>query len=239
MVYMTYQMSRIDVKKIIKNLSSLEELVLSQYNKMDEDLAKLVRDRLPNLRRFFYTVDERNYMQKIEENLEFLIDFKMTSTSFEVIEILSDIPSLQTIEIINVNNKIAGRIPNVLKKMKNLKEVCIKNTNNSQSNSTDIVAFLASSNVMLEVFCAHSTFLVISDTTFKEESLVKIVEKNKNLHTLIINECLQLRNETMAVLSKNCPNLKQLSLMLIDSINGREICAFTQLKTLVLRNLFN
>jgi hypothetical protein len=29
MVYMTYQMSRIDVKKIIKNLSSLEELVLS------------------------------------------------------------------------------------------------------------------------------------------------------------------------------------------------------------------
>jgi hypothetical protein len=44
--------------------------------------------------------------------------------------------------------------------MKNLKEVCIKNTNNSQSNSTDIVAFLASSNVMLEVFCAHSTFLV-------------------------------------------------------------------------------
>jgi hypothetical protein len=61
---------------------------------MDEDLAKLVRDRLPNLRRFFYTVDERNYMQKIEENLEFFIDFKMTSTSLEVIEILSDIPSL-------------------------------------------------------------------------------------------------------------------------------------------------
>jgi hypothetical protein len=121
--------------------------------------------------------------------------------------------------------------------MKNLKEVCIKNTNNSQSNSTDIVAFLASSNVMLEVFCAHSTFLVILDTTFKEESLVKIIEKNKKLHTLIINECLQLRNETMSVLSKNCPNLKQLSLMLIDSINGREICAFTQLKTLVLRNL--
>jgi hypothetical protein len=65
MVYMTYQMRRCDVKKIITNLSSLEELVLSEYNKMDEDLAKLVRDRLPNLRRFFYTVDERNYMQKI------------------------------------------------------------------------------------------------------------------------------------------------------------------------------
>jgi hypothetical protein len=33
-------------------------------------------------------------MQKIEENLEFFIDFKMTSTSLEVIEILSDIPLL-------------------------------------------------------------------------------------------------------------------------------------------------
>ena len=61
---------------------------------MDEDLAKLVRDRLPNLRRFFYTIDERNYMQKIEENLEFFIDFKMSSTSLEVIDILADIQSL-------------------------------------------------------------------------------------------------------------------------------------------------
>jgi hypothetical protein len=61
---------------------------------MDEDLAKLVREKLPNLRRFFYTIDERNYMQKIEENLEFFIDFKMNSTSLEVINILADIPSL-------------------------------------------------------------------------------------------------------------------------------------------------
>ncbi len=82
MVYMTYSLSRINVKKIIKNLPLLEELVLSEYNKMDEDLAKLIKDRLPNLRRFFYTIDERNYMQKIEENLEFFIDFKMTSTPF-------------------------------------------------------------------------------------------------------------------------------------------------------------
>lgn len=88
---------------------------------MDGSLAKIIKESLPKLKRFFYTVDYKNYMQKMEENLEFFIDFNTPSTSFEVLSILADIPTLETIEIINVNNKAAAKIPQLLKKMKNLK----------------------------------------------------------------------------------------------------------------------
>jgi hypothetical protein len=32
---------------------------------MDADLAKSIKEQLPRLKRFFYTVDYRNYMQKM------------------------------------------------------------------------------------------------------------------------------------------------------------------------------
>lgn len=62
-----------------------------------------------------------------------------------------------------------------------------------------------------------------------------MIKRNPGLKTLIINECLQFKNETIQVLSESCKHLEQLSLMLTDSIHGKDIYDLKELRTLILR----
>lgn len=158
-IYWAYKLSKVLVRRIVASLHRLEELVLCEFQDIDTEIATEVVNRLPRLRRFHYASDYMKNLDKMEENLEFLIDFVGNTTSLAPLYTLSKLKGLETFWISDIEDLKQAR--EIILKMKNLREVSISAFEKKNKDLNPIFSVLSKKTTLISLSLQSNLFLNI------------------------------------------------------------------------------